>query len=220
MNRRNILLSGAALAGLSALALGRLPSAAAQATAGRQDLGVQALGDHLSAGHVLGDPQAPVTIKEYSSLTCPHCANFHTTTLPSVKKNWIDTGKAKLIYHHYPLDRLALIAGLSADCLESDQAYFAYINLLFETQQSWARAAKPVDALAKTAALAGLGRKRFDQCVADETKMDQIIAEMKAGRDDYDIQATPTFIVNGKKLEGAVGYEDFAKALNEAYLGS
>ncbi|MGO1118918.1 DsbA family protein [Rhodovibrionaceae bacterium A322] len=207
MKRRNILLSGAALAGLAALPAAGLSSARAQSSG-------------ESKVRVLGDPAAPVTIKEYSSLTCPHCANFHAQTLPSIKKDWIDTGKAKLIYNHYPLDRLALIAGLSANCLESDRAFFAYIELLFQNQQTWSRSSNPVDELAKMAALAGLGRERFDQCINDEAEMDAVIAGMKVGRDTYNVQATPTLIVNEEKVEGAMDYNKFAKVLNEAYQGS
>ncbi|MEJ2016678.1 MAG: thioredoxin domain-containing protein [Limibacillus sp.] len=79
---------------------------------------------------VLGDPEAPVTILEYSSLTCPHCASFHTQTLPQVKEEWIDTGKAKLVYRHFPLDRLALYAAMTASCLPTDRAYFAFLDVL------------------------------------------------------------------------------------------
>src|SRR6185312_15839778 len=96
--------------------------------------------------HVLGKADAPITITEYASLTCPHCAEFDRDTLPKIKKNWIDTGKAKLVYRDFPLDQLALRAAMLARCAPPDR-YFAFINTLFQSQDTWARSSDPEQAL-------------------------------------------------------------------------
>lgn len=165
---------------------------------------------------VLGEADAPITIIEYASLTCGHCARFHTETLPEVKKQWIETGKARLVYRHFPLDRLALIAAVAADCLKSDKAFFAYIGTLFQEQGTWARAEDPVSALAQRAALAGLDRAQFDACVNDQAATDALLNRVIASRDTYGIEATPTLIVNERKVEGALPYDEFAEVLEKA----
>ena len=166
---------------------------------------------------ILGSADAPVTIVEYASLTCSHCASFHQQTLPEVKSEWIDTGKARLIYRHYPLDRLALMGAVVADCLPSDKAFFAYIGTLFAEQAAWTRADDPVGALAQRAALAGLSRERFDACVNDQEAVDALLAKVIAARDTLGISATPTLIVNERKVEGAMPYDEFVEVLEEAH---
>lgn len=171
--------------------------------------------------HVLGSPDAPVTIYDYSSLTCSHCATFHNQTLPQVKKEWIETGKARLVYRHYPLDRLALIAAVSAECLNGDKAFFAYIDMLFAEQAQWARADDPVAALAQRAALAGLGREQFDACVQDQANVDAVLNRVIAARDTWGIDATPSFIFNNdRKVGGALPYDEFAEVLEEVHGGA
>ncbi len=204
MNRRDILIVGAATAGWSALwglGLGPRPARAAE--------------EMFDDDRILGEADAPVTIIEYSSLTCPHCANFHENTLPRVKEDWIAKGRARLVYRHYPLDGLALRAAAVANCIEGDR-HFSFLDTLFRGQQVWARANDPVGALAQIAALAGLDRERFDACFADQREMDRILARAQDGQASYEVQSTPTFIINGRKVVGAVGYEEFNKALEEA----
>lgn len=173
-----------------------------------------------SNDHILGSADAPVTIFEYASLTCSHCADFAKNTLPRVEQEWIESGKARLVYRHFPLDKLALIAAVSADCLGSDKAFFAYIDMLFAEQGTWAHADDPVAALAQRAALAGLGREQFDACIEDQAKIDALLERVIASRDAFAIEATPTFIVNDRKVEGAKSYDEFAAVLEEAYGGA
>jgi len=164
---------------------------------------------------IFGDAEAPITIIEYSSLTCPHCAKFHKETLPDVKDNWVDSGKVRIVYRHFPLDGLALRAAMVTNCLD-DERYFTFLEALFPGQKLLAQASDPVKALSQIAALAGLKSERFEACIEDESQANAILERRKHGEATDDIGATPTFIVNGRKVEGALGYEAFSKVLEEA----
>jgi len=157
---------------------------------------------------VLGSAEAPITMIEYASLTCPHCADFHRDTLPRIKESWIDKDKVRFVYRHYPLDGLALRAAAVADCLEGDR-FFAFLGILFENQLRWARASDPLKVLGQYAKLAGMSQARFDACVADQAEMDKILARAQDGRATYNVQSTPTLIVNGERVEGAREFENF-----------
>ncbi len=167
----------------------------------------------------LGSADAPLTIIEYSSLTCPHCAALHKDALPRIKETWIADGRARLVYRHYPLDGLALRAAAVANCIDGDR-YFAFLDLLFKNQQRWARAADPVQALGQTARLAGLSQDKFDSCVGDETEMEKIIARAQHGGKTFNVKSTPTLIVNGRKVEGVLSFEEFDKIFTEIEAGS
>lgn len=218
MKRRNILIGmgvlavGAGVGG--AYALLQEPAKTAQTGS------VSAQRPHIAAGNmpifaddrILGAADAPVTIIEYSSLTCPHCASFHRTTLPQVKADWIDTGKARLVYRHYPLDRLALRAAAAANCIEGD-GFFGFIEVLFKNQERWSRDQDPLGALQKLAGLAGLSPEAFNACIADETEITRILEIQTDGRDSYEVASTPSFVVNGQKVIGARSYEEFKQVL-------
>lgn len=203
MNRRQILVSGSMMA-LLPLVGGLTSPLRADATQPRE------------GERVLGDPEASVTIVEYSSLTCPHCARFHSDIMPQVRQEWIETGRAKLVYRHFPLDSLALRAAMVADAMSSDRAFFAFIEVLFETQAQWSRAQDPLGALAQQAQLAGMGRQRFDAAVDDEAAMNAILERLAEARETFQVDSTPTFIVEGRKVVGVSGYEQFAEALEAA----
>ncbi len=166
---------------------------------------------------ILGDPSAPVTMIEYSSLTCPHCARFHTQTMPQVKKEWVETGKVRVIARHYPLDRLALFAALVAECLESNDSYFAFIHLLYKDQSRWARAGDPVGEISQRAKLVGLGQEDIERCISDESARRRIIEKMTEGRDSLGVNSTPTILVDGEKVRNS--YDEITDALNDAYKG-
>ena len=164
---------------------------------------------------ILGAVEAPVTIIEYSSLTCPHCASFHKNTLPQVKEEWIDTGKARLVLRHFPLDGLALRAAAVSNCMEGER-HFTFVEALFRSQERWARAKDPIKALGVIAKVAGLDEATFQRCVEDEAEMNLILERAREGAKAFDVQSTPTFVVNGQKVTGAVPFEDFEKVLSEA----
>lgn len=204
MNRRQMMIHGAATAAVLAMASVTVLSVPAES------------GEPLfDDDRILGDAEAPITIIEYSSLTCPHCAQFHKDTLPGVKENWVDTGKARLVYRHFPLDGLALRAAMVANCIDGDR-HFTFLEALFHGQKLWAQASDPVKALSQVAALAGMNGERFGACIADESQANAILERRQHGEATYGIGSTPTFIVNGRKVEGAIGYEAFRKVLEEA----
>lgn len=164
---------------------------------------------------ILGDKDARVTIIEYASLTCPHCAKFHKDTLPEIKENWVSTGKARIVFRHFPLDGLALRAAMVSDCIDGD-SHFTFLDALFHGQKLWAQSNDPVKALSQVAALAGMDAERFEACIEDENLANAILQRRQHGSTTYGIGSTPTFIVNGRKVEGAVGYSEFEKILEEA----
>ncbi|MBV8394542.1 MAG: DsbA family protein [Alphaproteobacteria bacterium] len=167
--------------------------------------------DAAATAHVLGNPEAPITIIEYASLTCPHCAEFDKTVLPQIKTAYIDTGKAKLVYRDFPLDGVALKASMIARCLPSDR-YFAFVDTLFKQQSSWAYGGDPKVGLQRMARLAGMGQDTFDKCFDDKSIEDAVLKERLDGSKQFDIQGTPTLIVNGKVSDGN-SFEDLDKMI-------
>jgi protein-disulfide isomerase len=155
---------------------------------------------------IMGQADAPITIIEYSSLTCPHCAKFHADTLPKIKESWIAKGKARLVYRHFPLDGPALRAALVADCLKGDR-YFAFLDLLFKSQKRWAKSKDPVKSLSQLAKLAGMNDETFQACISNEAEMNRILERLQDAKRTYGVTSTPTLIVNGRKVEGAQGYK-------------
>ena len=164
--------------------------------------------------HALGSKDAPITMIEFASLTCPHCAHFHNDILPQIKANYIDTGKVRLVFRSYPLDQPALKAAELAECV-SPLTYFPMVALLFKEQGDWAHGDKPLDALAKIAAGAGIDQTKFQACMDDKTISERIISRAQEGQDKFGVESTPTFFVNGRKIQGAVPYEDFEKVFKE-----
>lgn len=164
----------------------------------------------------LGKSGAPVTITEYSSLTCSHCGAFHKNVFKKLKTDMIDTGKARLVISDFPLNGPALHAAMVARCLPQDK-YFDYIQLLFETQEQWAYSPDYKKYLKQNAQLAGLSAQKFEDCVNSEPLQKGILALVQKAQKEHEINATPTFILNGKtKLQGEQKPEDFEKAVVEA----
>jgi len=225
MKRRNILIGlGAVAAGAAAGAgywLTRAPAPAPMAATGGDAAGTITLatasGDMplYDDDHILGAAAAPVTILEFSSLTCPHCANFHRGTLPEVKANWIDSGRARLVYRHYPLDQLALRAAAVADCIKGD-GFFGFLDVLFQNQDKWAQSQDPLTAIQQFAALAGLSPAASEACMNDDAAIDRILRRQSEGRDKYNVASTPSFVVNGTPVVGGRSYEEFNTLLESA----
>jgi protein-disulfide isomerase len=162
---------------------------------------------------VLGDPKAPITLIEYASLTCPHCAHFSVAVLPELKKKWIDTGKVKLIYRDFPLDQTALKAAQLAECAGKDK-YFGVIDMIFETQSKWATAADPMADLAKSLRIAGMGEKEVKACLADPKVADAVVASYRSG-EQVGVDSTPTLFINGEKFTGARPIEELEATFNK-----
>jgi protein-disulfide isomerase len=170
--------------------------------------------DQTRAERFIGKPDAKATVGEYFSLTCTHCAAFAAGTLVEIKKNLIDTGKVKWVFHDYPLDQVALTAAQIARYLPVDR-YDPFIEALFATQNSWAfnRGAEPTEQLWKTAALAGMSRATFDKAVSDTSLRDWILKEQQADSEKWHIDSTPSFVVNGQKYAGEMTYDAFRKLI-------
>jgi len=164
---------------------------------------------------ILGQPDAPITIVEYASLTCPHCAHFQAEVLPEIKKQWIDTGKAKLVLRDYPLDEEALRAAMIARCAPPAR-YYAFADTFFAAQDKWVRERDYQGALAKLARLGGMGKEEFDACLRNKQLEDSIVESRFVASKTLDVNSTPTFFINGNKFTGAPTAQDFAANLEAA----
>ena len=164
---------------------------------------------------VLGNPEAPVTIIEFASLSCPHCAAFHKERFPWLKKNFIDTGKVKFIFRDFPLNRAALLGSMIAHCADPHQ-YFAYLSLLFERQEKWAFTEPTEEGLASLVQLAGMGKARCERCLQDEALADEIIQSRLDSQNEYDIESTPSFAIGNKFITGVPSEEKLAELIAAA----
>jgi len=154
----------------------------------------------------LGDPKAPVTIIEYASLTCSHCAHFTIRTLPKLKSDYIDKGKVRYTLREFPLDPLAAAAAMLARC--SGDKREAVVELLFQTQSRWAFVKNPLEALTTTLKQTGMGQSAFEACLNDDALFKKIDAERNYAQNNFNISATPTFFINGAKHAGDIPPED------------
>jgi protein-disulfide isomerase len=164
---------------------------------------------------VMGAPNAPVTIIEYASLTCPHCARFHSETLPKLKSEYIDTGRVKYVFRDYPLDRLALSAAMLAHCAGPER-YFTFLDVFFQQQPNWTRGNDPEAMLAslkRLARLGGMSDTQIDVCLANKQIQDAILATSVAGQNQFQVRSTPTLIINGERHAGALSFEELDKVL-------
>lgn len=163
---------------------------------------------------VTGDPKAKVTVIEYASLTCPHCAHFATEDYPRIKKEYIDTGKIKFVYRDFPLDGLGMGAALLARCVPNDRGK-VMIEMMFANQNEWVRAEKPLEVLRGYAQLAGLNSAGVDACLKNEAILKEIQSVQEKGVSLYKIRATPTFFVGEEQVEGN-DYDSLKKAIDKA----
>ena len=208
---RNILIVASGVVAVAAIAAGvyfgtRPPAAGPPTTAVASTADKSALLAIQPGDHVLGDPKAPITVIEYASFTCPHCAHFHTQILPDIKKKWIDTGKVKLIYRDFPLDQVAAKAAQIAECAGNDR-YFGVIDLIFRGQPTWATASDPIAELAKPLRIAGMGEKEIKECLANEAKANEVVADAKGG-ETLGVNSTPSLFINGQLYPGARSVEE------------
>lgn len=163
---------------------------------------------------ILGDPNAPIEIIEYSSMTCPHCAAFHVNTLPELKAQYLDTGRAKLVFREFPLDRVALGVSVIARCM-GEERFFDFIDVMFRTQEQWSRSEDPIGEIKKIVRMGGQDPDMVDACLEDQALIDGILAIRLAGDEEYNISSTPTFIVNGENTAGNMSFEKFDELLRD-----
>lgn len=214
MSRRFVLGAGCAFAAVLAAAMMVLavPGGMAQ-TPAKPDVDLAEL---MKAGelpdNVTGNAEAPVTIIEYSSMTCPHCAAFHKEVLPALKSKYIDTGKAKYIVREFPLDNLAAAAAMLARCVEPAK-YLDFVDMLYTRQEDWAFKDQPLPELQKFARQVGFTEERFNQCLKDEKSLKHIEWVRERGNKEFGVRSTPSFFVNGRRIKGAVTLQKFEELI-------
>ena len=160
---------------------------------------------------VLGKDDAPVTIVEYASMTCPHCAHFHETTLPELQKKYIDTGKARLVFREFPFDPRAEAGFMLARC--SNDKYFAMLDVLFKQQDSWVTAEDAKAALLQISKLAGFSQQSFEACLTDQKLLEDVRAVRERGS-EFGVDFTPTFFINGNRYPGALTIETMSAIID------
>jgi protein-disulfide isomerase len=211
LTRRRLLETAAlSVAGFAALSLapGFLAPAAAQAP-DPQELAVAGpLGDKAE-----GKPDAPVTIIEYASTTCGHCATFATQTFPRLKAEYIDAGKVRFILREFPLDPLSAAGFMIARCAPEDK-YFAAVDLLFKEQKQWAYADKPVEGLQNLVKQIGFTQQSFEACLTNQELLDGVNWVRQRASEKFGVNSTPTFFINGKIQRGALSFEDLKKIID------
>lgn len=159
----------------------------------------------LLPGRTLGLENAKIIIEEYASMSCGHCANFHTEVLPDLKEKYIDTGKAKLIFRDFPLDRTAMIGSMITQCMNNEQ-FFPVLNRLFQTQVKWTQSENILDSIFEVLQPLGIEKNMLLSCLEDNETNKNRWKSLLAGRDyaakNKGVDATPYFFVNGNKVEG------------------
>ena len=164
----------------------------------------------------LGKNDAKVTIIEYASMTCGHCATFHEEIFPKIKEKYIKTGKVKFIYRDFPLDKQALFAAILAKCAPKEK-YFDYVKLIYQTRDKWISHGVEdefMNKLKKIGKMAGLGQKDMETCFKNEQLVDEIINIRSNAEKKYGIDSTPSFIINEKKY-GSLNFQGFEKVLDK-----
>ena len=158
---------------------------------------------------ILGDQTAPIRIEEFASLSCTHCADFHLKTLPEIKKNYIETGKAYIVFNDFPLNASALYGSMAARCVP-EARYFDFIKLLFEKQKDWAFQENFAQILGQYASLLGLGKDEYEACLNNEALQKGLIANVTAAQEKWKISSTPSFVINDNDvISGAQAYKTF-----------
>ncbi|GAC1338465.1 MAG: hypothetical protein NVSMB26_26010 [Beijerinckiaceae bacterium] len=200
--------AAAAGLGLASAGLFRTDTAAAQGTVVPVD---QLMAEGALPDVVEGQANAPVTIVEYASMTCTHCAAFHTQVYPTLKSKYIDTGKVKFMLREFPLDPLATAGFMLARC--SGDKREAMIGLLFSQQKNWAFVEKPLDGLSNIIRQTGMSQENFESCLKDQGLYDKVNLVRDRAAEKFQVNATPTFFINGKRISGEMTVEQLDKEI-------
>ena len=163
----------------------------------------------------LGPADAAVTITEYASMTCPHCAAFNADVFPKIKSEYIDTGKIRYVFREFPLDIKAAAGSVLSRCIAKDDAnkYFAVTDLLFKTQADWVMK-NTTESLIRIGKQAGLTQEQIEACLRDQSLLDKLAADQKYAAEVLKVDSTPTFFINGEKIKGETSIEEFEKRIN------
>ena len=201
LDRRQLILGAATLAATTGLA-----------STGQAAVDIAALHAPPAEGEMaMGPETAKVTVVEYASASCPHCANFYKTTFPELKKEYIDTGKIRFIFREFPHNQPALAAFMLARCAPKEK-YFPLVDMFFTQQDTWLEA--PLEGLQKIAQLAGFTKESFDACLKNEAVAKGIIAVRDKAEKDFGVDSIPTFFINGELLKGETSIDVFRKTID------
>jgi protein-disulfide isomerase len=220
ITRRNVLLGTAGVAVL--IAVGAIGS--------KGDwFGASKSGDAVSTEELMksgplgemaeGNVEAPVTVIEYASMTCSHCAAFAVHVYPELKKRYIDTGKVRFIVREFPLDPVVAVAGFKVARCAGEGKYFNMMDLLFQKQADWAFTRNPLQGLSNLVKQAGFSREALEQCLANQKLSDGIEWVRQRGMEKFRVESTPTFFINGKMMRGEMPIEEFAKQIDPYLKG-
>ena len=162
----------------------------------------------------LGPANATVTITEYASMTCPHCAAFTETVFPKIKSEFIDSGKIRFVFREFPLDIKAAAGSMLARCIAKDDSgkYFAVVDLLFKQQNDWVTK-NTTETLTRIGKQAGLSQQAVEDCLKDQALLDKIAADQKFASEVLKVNSTPTFFINGEMVKGETSFEEFDKKI-------
>jgi protein-disulfide isomerase len=172
----------------------------------------------LTGDFLMGKKEAPLTIVEYASLSCPHCANFHNTVLPKLKQKYIDTGKVRLIVRPFPLNEPALKASMLVDCVGQDggaERYYTFMKVLFDGQKQWAFDSNYMPALETFAKVGGLSKDQFDKCTNDPDREIKLLKVKKDANDILKVPHTPFFFLQDHPFNGEKSVEGFSAAIDQ-----
>ena len=209
LSRRNL------LTGIAVLCLGTGWASVAQVARAQTKVDpAKLLEAHPLGDRSLGSAEAKVVIVEYASTTCPHCAKFHTENFPTVKKEYIDTGKVRFVFREFPLNDVDLAAVMLARCAPEDK-YFPLLDIYFEQQERWTKG-NPRDELFRIAQLAGFTKESFEACLKNEQVAKGIIDSRNRAETEFGVQSTPTFFINGEVLRGIESIEELKKLIDAA----
>jgi protein-disulfide isomerase len=162
----------------------------------------------------LGPANAPVTITEFASMTCPHCAAFNEAVFPKIKSEYIDTGKIRYVFREFPLDIKAAAGSMLARCIAKGDSgkYFAVIDMLFKQQNDWVTK-NTTETLIRIGKQAGLSQQAVENCLKDQALLDKIAADQKYASEVLKVDSTPTFFINGEKIKGETSFAEFDKKI-------
>ena len=162
----------------------------------------------------LGPANAAVTITEYASMTCPHCAAFNEAVFPKIKAAYIDSGKIRYVFREFPLDIKAAAGSMLSRCIANGDSakYFAVTDLLFRQQSDWV-VKNTTEALSRIGKQAGLSQQQVEACLKDQSLLDKIVADQKYASEVLKVDSTPTFFINGEKIKGETSFEEFDKRI-------
>ncbi|HJL58244.1 MAG: DsbA family protein [Pelagibacteraceae bacterium] len=177
---------------------------------------VESVLDVTEEDFIIGDENAPITIIEYASLSCSHCADFHINKLPELIKEFVDTGKAKIVFRDFPFNYPALLGSMALRCVPRDIRY-EYSNALYQLQSKWVfrENAKTTQELYKIMQSGGMTKERFNECIDNADLENEILQGVMASQSEFNIKSTPSFLVNGILIEGSKPIKDFRQIIDK-----